>query len=117
MGSNPFKAAPVTVNGTNVYVAAVVDRCPDNKFYLSEMVVSDGNYVRIEESPSSNSKNGVTDGASDSGKVGFTAGPEGLSRGGNPSATNAEPTPLLNESIAQTPPVVNTVSEASAVCY
>ena len=107
-------AAPVTVNGTKVYVAAVVDRRPDNKFYLSEMVDSDGNYVRIEESPSSNSKNGVTDGASDSGKVGFTAGPEGLSRGGNPSTTNAEPTPLLNESIPKTPPVVNTVSEISA---
>ena len=84
-----------TVNGTEIYVAAVVDKRPDNKFYLSEMVNSEGNYVRIEESPSGDSKNGVADGARNSGKAGFTAGPEGLSRGGNPSATNAEPTPLL----------------------
>ena len=96
-------AAPVTVNGTEVYVAAVVDKRPNNKFYLSEMVDSEGNYVRIEESPSGNSKNGVTDGAGDSGKAGVTARPEGLPEGGNPSATNTEPTPLFNNSIPKTP--------------
>lgn len=86
-------AAPVTVNGTEVYVAAVVNRKPDNKFYLSEMVDSQGNYVRIEESPSGNSEYGVTDGAENSGRAGKPMGPEGLSEEGNPSA-NAEPTPL-----------------------
>ena len=101
-------AAPVMVNGTEVYVAAVVDKRPNNKFYLSEMVDSQGNYVRIEESPSSNSKNGVTDGAGNSGKAGVTARPEGLPEGGNPSTMNAEPTPLFNNSISQTAPGVNT---------
>lgn len=99
-------AAPVTVNGTEVYVAAVVNRKPDNKFYLSEMVDSQGNYVRIEESPSGNSKYGVTDGAENSGKAGMPMGPEGLSEGSNPSAT-AEPMPLPNNSISESAPEVN----------
>lgn len=86
-------AAPVIVNGAEVYVAAVVNKKPDNKFYLSEMVDSQGNYVRIEESPSGSSKYGVTDGAENSGKAGMPLGPEGLSEGSNPSA-KAEPMPL-----------------------
>lgn len=49
-------AAPVKIGESTVYVAAVVDQRPDSKFYLSEMVDSNGNYVRISESPSGNSK-------------------------------------------------------------
>lgn len=99
-------AAPVTVNGTQVYVAAVVNKLPNNKFYLSEMVDSEGNYVRIEESPSGNSKNGLPMGLEDQ-QVRNYAGPEGLSEGDSPSATSTEPTPLFNNSISQTEPGVN----------
>lgn len=106
-------AAPVTVNGTEVYVAAVVDKRPDNKFYLSEMVDSEGNYVRIEESPSGNSKNGVTDGASDSGKAGITARPEGLSEGGHPSAEKTEPMHSFNSSIRHLEQNVNPIAPKS----
>ena len=53
-------AAPVTIAGTPTYVAAVVDQRPDNKLYLSGVVDSEGNYIRIEESPSSDTKRGVT---------------------------------------------------------
>ena len=59
------------------------------------------------ESPSGNSKNGVTDGAANTGKAGVTAGPEGLSEGGNPSTPSAEPTPLFNNSIRRFASVVN----------
>lgn len=91
-------AAPVTVAGREVYVAAVVDRRPNNKFYLSEMVDSDGNYVRIEESPSGNSKNGLPMGPEDQQGRGY-AGPEELSKGNNPTA-NAEPMSLSNNIIS-----------------
>lgn len=85
-------AAPVKVAGTDVYVAAVVNQLPDKRFYLSEMLDSDGNYVRIEESPSGNSKNGLPMGPEvQQGRD--HAGPEELSEGSNPSAT-AEPMPL-----------------------
>ena len=107
-------AAPVTVGGTEVYVAAVVNKLPDNKFYLSEMVDSEGNYVRIEESPSGNSKNGLPMGLEDQ-QVRDYAGPEGLSREGNPSTTSAEPTPLFNNSIPETEPSVNRNSDSSSV--
>lgn len=103
-------AAPVKVANTDVYVAAVVNQRPDNKFYLSEMVDSAGNYVRIEESPSGNSKNGVTDGAGQASGAGVTAGPEGLSSGASPSAPNtgAEPVaPVVDVTIAQESDSVN----------
>ena len=53
-------AAPVNVAGQTVYVAAVIDQREDYKFYLNECVDSDGNYVRITEDPSDNTKSGVT---------------------------------------------------------
>ena len=87
-------AAPVKVGASDVFVAAVVNQLPDNRFYLSEMVDSDGNYVRIEESPSSNSKYGVTDGAV-TGEDGVTARPEGLSKEANLSAPNKGAAPTL----------------------
>lgn len=90
-------AAPVEVAGTDVYVAAVVNQLPDNRFYLSEMVDSDGNYVRIEESPSGNSKNGLPMGPENQQGRGY-AGPEELSEGSDPSAT-AEPTLLPTNSL------------------
>lgn len=66
-------AAPVTIAGTPTYVAAVVDQRPDNKFYLSEVVDSEGNYIRIEEAPSGDTKSGVTV------QDGVTTTPEGAS--------------------------------------
>lgn len=45
-------AAPVTVGDSTIYVAAVVNAVAGNKFYLSECVDSNGNYVRINADPS-----------------------------------------------------------------
>lgn len=53
-------AAPVTIGESRVYVAAVVNQNPDGKFYLSECVDSDGNYIRIENSTADDTKSGVT---------------------------------------------------------
>ena len=98
-------AAPVKIGNDTVYVAAVVDQRPNNKFYLSEMVDSNGNYVRINETPSGNSKSGVTDGGRTSAGDGFTARPEGVYEGNSPSASNqndAEPvSPNLDYMVAQ----------------
>ena len=88
-------AAPVVVGKDTVYVAAVVDQRPDNKFYLSEMVDSNGNYVRINESPSGSSKSGVTDGAENIDGAGVTARPEGLSEGNAPSTSQNEVKPAF----------------------
>lgn len=60
----------------------------------------------IEESPSGNSKYGVTDGAENSGRAGKPMGPEGLSEGGNPFA-NAKPTPLPTNIVPRTGEEVN----------
>ena len=106
-------AAPVTVNGTPVYVAAVVNKLPNNKFYLSEMVDSNGNYIRIEESPSGNSKNGLPMGPENQ-QGRDHAGPEGLSEGDNPSTESADPMSRFNNSIRDNVPVVNTESGAEA---
>ena len=53
-------AAPVDVDGQTIYVAAVIDQRGDYKFYLNECVDSEGNYIRITEDPSDNTKSGVT---------------------------------------------------------
>lgn len=53
-------AAPVTIAGEPVYVAAVVNKVDRNKFYLNEAIDSNGNYVRISEGPSDNTKIGFT---------------------------------------------------------
>ena len=65
--------APVTIGESTVYVAAVVNQNPEGKFYLSECVDSDGNYIRIENNPSDGTKSGVT------AQGGITATPEKLS--------------------------------------
>ena len=88
-------AAPVVVGKDTVYVAAVVNQRPDNKFYLSEMVDSNGNYVRINESPSGSSKSGITDGAENIDGAGVTARPEGLSEGNAPSTSQNEVKPAF----------------------
>lgn len=88
-------AAPVVVGKDTVYVAAVVDQRSDNKFYLSEMVDSNGNYVRINESPSGSSKSGITDGAENIDGAGVTARPEGLSEGNAPSTSQNEVKPAF----------------------
>lgn len=66
-------AAPVKVGDNIVYVAAVVNQTDKNKFYLSEMVDSNGNYVRIERPRSTAQRAGVTV------QDGVTAGPSGVS--------------------------------------
>lgn len=68
-------AGPVTIAGKTAYVAAVVNRDQNNRFYMSEAVDSDGNYIRISESPSDSTKTGVT------AQGGVTGGPDGLSSG------------------------------------
>lgn len=88
-------AAPVVVGKDTVYVAAVVDQRPDNKFYLSEVVDSNGNYVRINESPSGSSKSRITDGAENIDGAGVTARPEGLSEGNAPSTSQNEVKPAF----------------------
>ncbi len=70
-------AAPVKIGESTVYVAAVVNKDQSNRFYMSEAVDSDGNYVRINETPSDNTKTGVT------AQGGITGGPDGLSTVGN----------------------------------
>lgn len=62
------------------------------------MVDSEGNYARIEESPSGNSKNGLPMGPEHQQGRDY-AGPEGLSEGSNPTA-NAEPMPLPDHIIS-----------------
>lgn len=70
-----------------------------------EMVDSNGNYVRVNENPSGNSKSGVTDGGRTSAGDGFTARPEGFYEGNSPSASNqndAKPvSPNVDFNIAQ----------------
>ncbi len=103
-------AAPVVVGKDTVYVAAVVDQRPDNKFYLSEMVDSNGNYVRINESPSGSSKSGITDGAENIDGAGVTARPEGLSEGNAPSTSQNEVKPafpFVNTTVPQDTAGVN----------
>lgn len=53
-------AAPVNIAGKTVYVAAVVDKSTDNKFYLNEVVDSNGNYIRINAGDPGSTKTGVT---------------------------------------------------------
>lgn len=43
-------AAPVNINGQRTYVAAVVLRGTDNRFYLHEVVDADGNVIYMKES-------------------------------------------------------------------
>lgn len=54
-------AAPVTIAGEKVYVAAIVNQFPgSNKFYLNECVDTQGNYIRINEVSPNNTKTGFT---------------------------------------------------------
>ena len=82
-------AAPVEIAGERTYVAAVVNQFPgSNKFYLNECVDAEGNYLRINEVPSGNTKIGFT--AAD----GITEGPEGTSPtldGGSPEQSSLSP--------------------------
>lgn len=47
-------AAPVTIDGETAYVAAVVKRTSKNRFYLHEVVDSDGNIIKIDVGESAN---------------------------------------------------------------
>ena len=53
-------AAPVRIADSTVYVAAVVNQHQDNKFYLHEVIDSDGNYIRIETDETGTPKSRVT---------------------------------------------------------
>ncbi len=101
-------AAPIKINGSTVYVAAVVDKRPNNKFYLSEMIDSNGNYVRIETSPADTSKSGVTNGGTNVAEDGITAEPTGLSEEDNLSAQATEPMSSSTLIVSQPEAEVNT---------
>lgn len=47
-------AAPVTMDGETVYVAAVVKQTSKNRFYLHEVVDADGNVIKIDAGESAN---------------------------------------------------------------
>lgn len=56
-------AAPVTMDGKTVYVAAVVKKTSKNKFYLHEVVDSDGNIIKIDTGDGVNQTSLATDGS------------------------------------------------------
>lgn len=56
-------AAPVTMDGKTVYVAAVVKKTSKNKFYLHEVVDSDGNIIKIDTGDGANQTSLATDGS------------------------------------------------------
>lgn len=56
-------AAPVTMDGKTVYVAAVVKRTSKNRFYLHEVVDSDGNIIKIDAGDSANQTSLATNGS------------------------------------------------------
>lgn len=53
-------AAPVKINGKTLYMAVVVLKGNNNRFYLHEVVDSDGNIILIKNTPPSDIKTGVT---------------------------------------------------------
>ena len=55
-------AAPVTLDGTTVYVAAVVKRTSKNRFYLHEVVDSNGNIIKIDSEERANPTGLAADG-------------------------------------------------------
>ena len=56
-------AAPVTMDGKTVYVAAVVKHTSKNRFYLHEVVDSDGNIIKIDAGDSANQTSLATNGS------------------------------------------------------
>lgn len=56
-------AAPVTMDGKTVYVAAVVKKTSKNKFYLHEVVDSDGIIIKIDTGDGANQTSLATDGS------------------------------------------------------
>ena len=56
-------AAPVTMDGKTVYVAAVVKKTSKNKFYLHEVVDSDGNIIKIDTGDGADQTSLATDGS------------------------------------------------------
>lgn len=55
-------AAPVTMDGKTVYVAAVVTRTSKNRFYLHEVVDSEGNIIKIDDGESATPTSLATNG-------------------------------------------------------
>lgn len=55
-------AAPVTMDGNAVYVAAVVKRTSKNRFYLHEVVDSNGNIIKISSEEGANQTDLAADG-------------------------------------------------------
>ncbi len=83
-------AAPVTLDGKTVYLAAVVKQTSKNRFYLHEVVDADGNIIKISDGEGTN--------------------PTGLAAEGSAGA----PTPSLGSNVAQTGAGVNTGENTSA---
>lgn len=69
-------AAPVEMDGETVYVAAVVKKTSKNRFYLHEVVDSNGNIIKIDDiesaNPTSLAANGDAGTQSPSSTSGFT---------------------------------------------
>ena len=80
-------AAPVTMDGEPIYVAAVVKRTSKNRFYLHEVVDSNGNIIKIDNGERTN--------------------PTSLAANGDAGAQ----TPLSNNNIPQGGTAVNTAAE------
>ena len=55
-------AAPVTMDGNTVYVAAVVKQTSKNRFYLHEVVDSNGNVIKIDSRDGANQTSLATEG-------------------------------------------------------
>ena len=84
-------AAPVTMDGKTIYVAAVVKQTSKNRFYLHEVVDSEGNIIKIDNGERTN--------------------PTSLAANGDAGAQ----APLSNNTIPQENAAVNTEGEAASM--
>lgn len=92
-------AAPVTLDGKTVYVAAVVKQTSKNRFYLHEVVDSEGNVIKIKGGETANPTSLAS--VDDAGAISPLSTPESNGTGGEAVAS---PT----SSIPNTPQNVNT---------
>ena len=104
-------AAPVTLDGETVYVAAVVKRTSKNTLYLHEVVDSNGNVIKIDDGTRANPTSLVTN--SDAGTQipsseasGGTQAPNAV-RPGNTSGTSLASSPSAEFSVPQSSTPVN----------
>lgn len=92
-------AAPVELNGKVVYVAAVVKQTSKNRFYLHEVVDSEGNIIKIKGGETANPTSLAS--VDDAGAISPLSTPE-------PNGTGGEAVASPTSSIPNTPQNVNT---------